>query len=321
MNLLKKIYKQIKKYNTIVIARHIGPDPDALGSTLGLKEIILSTFPNKKVYVVGNPTVKHAYIGSLDKFEEELYNNSLLLVLDTPDLKRVDGVDPNRFEYKIKIDHHPFIEKFCDLELIDDKSSSASQLIIELVKNTNLKLNKEAASKLFIGIVGDTNRFMFSYTTDKTFDLVSYMIKETNLDFTKLYSLIYSRSIDDLKLQGYVVNNMIITDNNLGYLKVTSDELTELKTDAASVTNVVNSLQNIEELLVWVICVEDSINNNIRTSIRSRGPIINEIASHYSGGGHSMASGARPKDFEEADKLIEELDNKCREYKEVENEE
>ena len=321
MNLFKKIYKQIKKYNTIVIARHIGPDPDALGSTLGLKEIILNTFPNKKVYVIGNPTVKHSYIGSLDKFEEEMYNSSLLLVLDTPDLKRVDGVDPNRFEYKIKIDHHPFIEKFCDLELIDDKSSSASQLIIELVKNTNLKLNKEAASKLFIGIVGDTNRFMFSYTTDKTFDLVSYMIKETNLDFTKLYSLIYSRSIEDLKLQGYVVNNMIITDNNLGYLKVTGDELDQLKTDAASVTNVVNSLQNVEELLVWVICVEDKQNDNIRTSIRSRGPIINEIASHYSGGGHSMASGARPKDFEEADKLIEELNNKCKEYKEVENEE
>ena len=47
--LFKQIYKKIKKYDKIVIARHVGPDPDALGSTLGLKESILATFPNKKV--------------------------------------------------------------------------------------------------------------------------------------------------------------------------------------------------------------------------------------------------------------------------------
>ena len=321
MNIFRMIYKQIKKYNTIIIARHVGPDPDALGSTLGLKEIILNTFPNKKVYVVGNPTVKHAYIGLLDKFEDSMYNNSLLIVLDTPDLKRIDGVDISKFERVIKIDHHPFIEKYANIELIDDTASSASQLVIELVKNTKLELNEAASEKLFIGIVGDTNRFMFSYTTAKTFDLVSYMIKQTKLDFTKVYSKIYARSINDLKIQGYVVNNMIITDNNLGYLKVTNEELISLNTDAASVTNIVNNLQNIEELLVWVICVEDSINDNIRTSIRSRGPVINEVASHYNGGGHIYASGARPKTMDEASQLIEELDEVCQRYKEVADEE
>ena len=320
MNIFKQIYKQIKKYDTIVIARHIGPDPDALGSTLGLKEVILNTFPHKKVYSVGNPTTKHAYIGNLDKMEDSYYNNSLLIVLDTPNIQRIDGVDINQFQYKIKIDHHPFIEKFADIELIDDTASSASQLIVELVKNTRLKLNQEAAYKLFIGIVSDTNRFMFSYTTSKTFDLVSYMIKETNLDFTQLYKKMYERSIEDLKLLSYVIDNMAITNNNLGYLKVTNDQLEQLKTDAASVTNIVNNLQNIDELLVWVICVEDKVNDNIRTSIRSRGPIINEIAEKYNGGGHMMASGARPKTFEEADNLIKELDEICKGYKEVENE-
>ena len=53
MNIYKQIFKVIKKYDTIVIARHIGADPDALGSQFALKEIILKTFPNKKEYVVG----------------------------------------------------------------------------------------------------------------------------------------------------------------------------------------------------------------------------------------------------------------------------
>ena len=67
-NNCKKIYNAIKKYDTIVIARHIGPDPDALGSSIGLKEIILKTFPNKKVYVVGCPASKFKYLGQVDKF-------------------------------------------------------------------------------------------------------------------------------------------------------------------------------------------------------------------------------------------------------------
>ena len=237
MNIFSQIYKQIKKYNKIVIARHIGADPDALGSTLGLKEAIINTFPNKEVYVVGVPAARHKYIGELDKFTEDMYEDSLLIVLDTPNLKRVDGVDVSRFEYKIKIDHHPFIEKYADLELIDETSSSASQLIIELIKNTKLKLNKSCAEKLYIGLVGDTNRFLYYYTTAKTFELVAYLIRETNIDFTKLYENIYLKSLHDLRFQSYVINNITLTENGLGYLVLNQEILDEYTVDAATATN------------------------------------------------------------------------------------
>ena len=68
------------------------------------------------------PATRHKYIGELDKFNEDLYNNSLLIVLDTPDKKRVDGVDVDRFKEVIKIDHHPFVEKFGKLEIVDETS-------------------------------------------------------------------------------------------------------------------------------------------------------------------------------------------------------
>ena len=70
MNVYKKIYKEIKKHKKIVIARHIGPDPDALGSSIGLKESIINTFPNKEVYVVGTPAAKHKYI-TFNRFCQE----------------------------------------------------------------------------------------------------------------------------------------------------------------------------------------------------------------------------------------------------------
>lgn len=315
MNKFKEIYKEIKKYDKIVIARHIGADPDALGSTLGLKESILYTFPNKKVYAVGTPAMRHKYIGLLDKFTEDMYEDSLLIVLDTPNISRIDGVDVTKFKHSIKIDHHPFVEKFCDIELIDDASSSASQLVMELIKNTKLKVNKTAAERLYIGVIGDTNRFMYYYTTPKTFDLVAYIIKETNIDFTKLYENMYLRSLDDLKLQSYIINNLTLTENGFGYVKLDEEDLKKFDTDAATATNIVNNLTFIENMYSWAIFAYDKTNNNIRGSLRSRGPIINIVAQNYNGGGHIYASGVRLKDFEETDLIIKDLDKVCLEYK------
>lgn len=315
MNKFKEIYKMIKKYNRIIIARHVGADPDALGSTLGLKEVILNTFPKKEVYVVGTPAARHKYIGTLDKFTEDMYQNSLLIVLDTPDLKRIDGVDATKFECKIKIDHHPFIEKYADIELIDDTSSSASQLVMELVKNTKLRINKIAAEKLFIGLVGDTNRFLYYYTTAKTFELVSEMIRCTDINFTELYENMYLRSLHDLRFQSYVINNLTLTDNGFGYIKLDQSILDEYEVDAATASNVVNNLNYVEDMYSWAVFAYDKANDNIRGSIRSRGPIVNEIASNYNGGGHIYASGVRIQDFETVDLLIEDLDKNCLEYK------
>lgn len=319
MKICNQIFKKIKKYNKIVIARHVGADPDALGSTLGLKEAIISTFPKKKVYVVGVPASRHRYIGELDRFTEDMYENSLLIVLDTPDLKRIDGVDANKFECKIKIDHHPFVEKYADIEWIDDTSSSASQLVMELIKNTKLKPNKSCAEKLYVGLVGDTNRFLYYYTTPKTFELVAYIIKETGIDFTRLYENMYLRSLHDLRFQSYVINNITLTDNGFGYIKIEQDILDEFGIDAATATNVVNNLTFIQDMYSWAVFAIDKGNNNIRGSIRSRGPIINETATHYNGGGHIYASGVRLDSFDTADLLIQDLDEVCAKYKEENN--
>ena len=314
MNVYKKIYKEIKKHKKIVLARHIGPDPDALGSTLGLKEIILNTFPKKEVYAVGTPAAKHKYIGDLDTFEDSMYEDSLLIVLDTPDIKRVDGLDPTKFKHKIKIDHHPIVDKYCDIEFVDDTASSACELVIELVYNTSLKLNKEGAEKLYIGLVSDTNRFLYSYTTDKTFNLVSKLIKDTNIDITKLYNNMYLMPISEKKLQSYAILNMTITNNKLGYLILNQEKLDELGTDAATMTNIVNYLNYIDEMITWVIYAYDKNTEKVRASIRSRGPVINTVASRYNGGGHVFASGARLNTFDEVSVMIKELDKACEEY-------
>lgn len=311
-NIYKKIYKKIKKADEIIIARHVGPDPDALGSALGLKEIILNTFPNKKVYSVGLPAKKFEFIGEIDKLTEINYD-ALLIVTDTPDKHRVDGVDPSKFKNSIKIDHHPFIMKTCELEWIDVSASSACQMIAELAFNTKLKLNDKAISKLYAGIIADTNRFLFEYSTPKTFSIVSKLLEMSNIKITEIYDDLYMRKLKEIKFYGYLIEKLKITENKVGYMIVTDEDLKKYDVDAGTPGNMVNNFNHIEEALIWVTLTEDKEFKNYRVSMRSRGPIINEVATNFNGGGHIYACGARIKE-EEIMNLINALDNCAKEY-------
>lgn len=310
--MFKRIYKMIKKYDTIVIARHVGVDPDAMASQVALRDSIRLTFPHKKVVAVGMGSNRFSYIGRLDKLEE--YQDALLIVVDTPDKKRIDSVKPEDFSYVIKIDHHPFIEVFADLEYIEDTASSASQIIMELLLHTKLLCNKEIARNLYYGLVSDSNRFLFSSCTAKTFYLVSKYLEDYPFDLSEVYQNMYLRPFNEVRLEGYISSNMIVTDNGVGYIEITDDIQTKFKVDSAAAGNMINNFNFIQEILVWVTITEDVKNGQIRISIRSRGPEINKVAENHNGGGHKFASGVKVATFEEAQVIVNELDRCCLDY-------
>ena len=312
----KAIYRKIKENDKIILARHIGADPDALGSTIGLREIIKNTFPKKEVYAIGPTSTKFKYMGKVDKVNEEIFKDALLIVCDTPDLKRIDGVkDISVFKDVVKIDHHPEIDDFGSVKWVDDTKSSVCQMIMELTYGTKLKMNKVAAEKLFMGLVSDTNRFLFYYTTADTMRIVSKLIDDTKIDFTSLYDDLYRRPLSEIRLQGYMYQNLIVTENGLGYIKLTDEIIRQFEVDPASSGNLVNNFNNIDEVLVWVTFSEDIKQGVIRVNVRSRGPIINKVLERHNGGGHKFASGARIKTFDEMEEIVKDLDEVCKEYK------
>ena len=309
-----EIYRKIKEFDTIVIARHVGVDPDALCSQLALRDSIKLTFPEKKVLAIGTGSAKFSQIGRLDRNEN--VKNALLIVTDTPDKKRVDSVDFSQFSYMIKIDHHPFVEKFCDLELIEDTASSASEIIMKLILNTDLLCNEYIAGTLFTGLVSDSNRFLFNSCSDGTFSLVGEYMKKYPFDLSKVYQKLYLRPLNEVRLEGYIALNMNVTENGLGYIQITDEIINQFEVDSAAAGNMVNNFNFINEVLVWATITEDVKNNQIRVSLRSRGPEINQIAEKYNGGGHKFASGAKLKTFDEAMQLMRELDLLIGKYKE-----
>lgn len=309
--MLKDIYKEIKKYNNIVIARHIGVDPDALASQISLRDSIKKTFPDKHVLAVGGSSAKFNYFSKLDKTEE--LDNALLIVVDTPDKRRIDIQNFEGFDSYIKIDHHPFIEKYANLEYIDDTASSASELIYRLIEHTPLKMDMDIARTIILGIVSDTNRFLFN-SGAVTFGVMKDLLEEYPINMPDLYKDIFMRPLSEIRLQGYIAENFKVTENGLASVKITNDIITKYGVDSGSAGNLINNFNYIEEVLVWVTISEDTKNNLIKLNIRSRGPIINHIAEKYNGGGHHFASGARVTSMEEADALLEELDEACENY-------
>ena len=307
-----EVIEKIKEFDTIVIARHIGVDPDALCSQLALRDSILLTYPNKKVLAIGTGSSKFLQFGRLDKLEK--VENALLIVTDTPDLKRVDSLDFSQGAYSIKIDHHPFMEKFCDLEIIEDDKSSACEIIMNMIFQTELECNESIAELLYMGIVSDSNRFLFNSCGSNTFRAVSLLLERYPIPLDRVYEKLYIRPLNEVRLEGYIALNMNVTENRLGYVIITDEVINQFDVDSASAGNMINNFNFIKEVLVWATITEDRKNDQYRVSVRSRGPEINQLAEKHNGGGHKYACGIRTKTLEEALHFMKDLDTLLQEY-------
>ena len=267
----KRILKKIKQYNTIVVARHMSPDPDAVASQIALRDAIKLTFPKKNVYAVGVSVAKFKTYGVLDKIDETTFNeDALLIALDVPNISRIDGVDPNEFREILKIDHHPSEEVFGECDWVDESSSSTCQMIIELLFETGMKFDRKIAENLYMGVVSDSDRFLITYTTAKTFKLVANLIEKSQIDFTKLYANLYERPYSEIKFHGYLSENLTITDSGFAYLVITPEILKEFNVDSSTPSNMINDFSNIRGVYVWMFATYDERNEILEyESVRS----------------------------------------------------
>ncbi|RSK28145.1 bifunctional oligoribonuclease/PAP phosphatase NrnA [Bacillus sp. HMF5848] len=308
----KEILQAIIQYETIIIHRHVRPDPDAYGSQCGLAEIIKTSFPSKCVYVVGESDPSLQFLYSLDHIDNEVYNGALVIVCDTANQDRICGKQYSLGDKLIKIDHHPNDDAYGDIVWVDTNASSCSELIYELYlygRNQGLKLSKQGARLIFAGIVGDTGRFLYPSTSKKTFKYAGELI-ELDIDFTEIYEGLYKTKNNVANLSGYVLQNFISLPSGAAYMKIPASMLTSYNVSPSEASLLVSLLGNIEGIKAWLFFVEED--GAIRVRLRSKGPIINELAKKYRGGGHPFASGATIFDWQEADEMIEQLDQICK---------
>lgn len=310
----QKIIDTIREYETIIIHRHVSPDPDAYGSQSGLANLIRTSFPEKKVYIVGEDNKSLNFIATMDIISDEVYKGALVIAVDTANMERIDDARHDKGNLLIKIDHHPDREPYGDLSWVDTNASSASEMIFELYtfgKEQGLLLNDEGARVLYTGIVGDTGRFMFNNTKPKTFQTVAELIK-FNFKITDIYDDMYQLDIRVARLNGYVMQHFEFSEEGVGSIKITKELLEQFNMNHREASQLPAGIGDIEGIKAWVLLIEEP--TRIRARIRSKGVVINGIAEKHNGGGHPLASGATVYTWEEADVLVQDLRKAASEY-------
>lgn len=303
----KAIWEIIKKWDTIIIHRHVRPDPDAIGSQCGLKEMIKATFPEKTVYVDGASVDDLAYLDTMDEVDRDLYDEALVIVTDTANIKRIDGENYRMAKQWIKIDHHPLDDSYGEVEWVNTEASSCSEMIADLWLTfpDEIKMTSKAARLLYAGIVGDTNRFLYDGTSPYTMKVAGELM---TFDFshTELNDKMNEIEPHTSKLMGYALENFELSEDGLGYIILTQEILKSLGVEDSDTHAIVPFMGKIAGVKVWAVFVEQP-EGTFRCRLRSKGPVINGIASNHGGGGHPLASGAHAKDMKEIEAIIKEL--------------
>ncbi len=303
-----QILNEIKHYKTIIVHHHKRPDPDALGSQGGLVEILKASFPDKQILKAGGPVEGLQFLSEMDPVTAEDYKNSLVIVTDTANSPRISGEDYTLGEKLIKIDHHPNDEPYGDIVFVNTKASSCSEIIVDFYDyhKAELKLTDEGARLLYAGIVGDTGRFLYPATTSHTLQVAAELMTY-NFSATDLNNELNVMSPSVALLSGYVLQNIEVNELGVGRVILTKECLAEFGVADSETAAVVSLPGSIEGVLLWGIFVEQP-EGYFRCRLRSKGPVINEIAKRHHGGGHPLASGANAKDLAEVAEIMSEFD-------------
>lgn len=312
----RQIIDTIEKYDKIIVHRHVRPDPDAYGSQFGVVELLRQNYLNKKILAAGEHDPSLTFMRTPDEVMDDDFNGALIIVTDTANTERIDDQRYTNGDFIIKIDHHPNDDAYGDLLWVDTTASSCSEMIYELFEEgkayKNWSLTDEGARVLYAGIVGDTGRFLFPSATLKTFETAGHLI-QYGFDRNQVYDGMYEMERKLLNLQGYIYQHFQMDEYGTAYIRITKEILEQFDATASETSLLVGSLGNVKGICAWVIFIEEG--ETIRVRLRSKGPVINVLAKKYNGGGHPLASGATAYSWDEADQVVADLADICKQYR------
>lgn len=305
--MFEQIYREIVENDTIIIHRHSNPDGDALGSQIGLKHLIRDNFPDKRVYAVGDPAGRYAFMedSQMDVVEDELYDDALAIVLDVSAKALIsDGRYANARRIA-RIDHHIFCEKIAEAEETDSSFESCSGMIACFAEEYGLKVSPLAAKSLYTGMVTDSGRFRYDSTSSRTFRTAAFLM-QTPFDLNDIYRDLYAGDLEQLRLRAQFVLKIQTTERGVAYIYTPLEEFKACGIDAFTISRgMVGVMADIRGVDIWVNFTETE--RGVLCELRSSRYNINPIAVRYGGGGHAKASGATLTDRAQAMAMLEDL--------------
>lgn len=312
-----EILETIKSYDRIIIFRHKRPDGDAVGSTMGLAKILKLSYPEKDIRVINSDYSD--YLSFTEREDEdipdELYKSALAIVVDTATAARISNQKYALCDKVVKIDHHIPVENYGDINLVEEEFSSACELVTAFYAHhkDELKIDRDAATFLYLGMVTDSGRFRFESVKGDTMRYAG-MLLDCGIDTDTLFANLYMRDFDSFKFESYVYKKMKITENGVAYIYVDKKMQEKFNLSSEAASSSVGYMDSIKGSLIWCAFIENE-DGSTRVRLRSRFVTISDIAERYNGGGHACAAGATVYSRRQANQLIRELDSHLKEYK------
>lgn len=316
---------KLKMSENIVIIHHYNPDGDAIGSSLGLYNVIKQTgkkvsvispsqFPDNLRWLPGAKDMK--VVGKKTQSDITILDGAdMIICVDMNARKRVGVIQP-QFDkstaFKALLDHHPFVETFTDVAIADTSYSSACELVYEFIENTflNQYFNTDVVTCLYTGILTDTGSFEYNSSNPNLFRVVG-KIMEYGIEKNKIYNRLFNAwSEDRIRFMGFVTCSrmVVMPEYKTAYIYITAEDRRKYKEKFGDTENFVNIPMQIKGIVFTAIFIERD--NFIKASFRSKGTFdVNSFsAKHFNGGGHVNASGGESYD---------KLDSTCKKFEEL----
>ncbi len=306
--MFEDILQEIKQFDRIIIHRHSKPDGDAMGSQIGLKHILLESFPEKEIFTVGDSSAYTSFMedSTMDILPDETWSGALAIILDTSARHLICDDRYTLAARTVRMDHHIFVEKIADVEVTDTSFESCCGLIAAFAQEQGLKLNRLAAQSLYTGMVTDSGRFRYDSTSAKTFRMAAFLM-EQDFDLNEIYRNLYADNYESRKLKAQFTLKIQFTPKNVAYIFTTREELAALNTDTFTVSRgMVGTMADMKGVDIWVNFTETD--GGILCELRSSKYNINPIAVKYGGGGHAKASGANLASRALVEAMLADLD-------------
>lgn len=314
----------------IVIIPHENPDGDAIGSAIGLAEVLMN-FGHKVQIISPNdyPDFLKWFSSTVEiivsrndkkKAKKVIAAADLMICVDFNEAKRTENLEKKILEFtgtKILIDHHPHPTDFCDYMISETQYSSTAELIFDVLKSTDLDtyITHSAAEALYTGILTDTGSFSHNTSNPNTFKVVSELMN-FDIDTEKIQSNVYHNfSSDRMKLLGYCLNKKmkVFPELRAAYISISKKELEEYNFKPGDTEGFVNYPLSINNIVFSALFIEKE--EFVKASFRSKGdfPSNQFSQNHFNGGGHLNAAGG--ESYQKLDETVEKFTQLLPEYK------
>lgn len=312
MTIGDKVIRTIRGNETFLVATHVHPDPDALGSQLAMgmylrglgKEAHLVNeegMPKRFLFLPGAPQIKTYDAGRPIEYD-------VAIILDCGELERIGKVSNLIVPGKkiINIDHHITNDYFGDLNLVQPKACSTAEVLYTLFRRAKHRFTRDLAFNLYIGLMTDTGSFRFENTTARTHricaDLMRFQFSVTDA-YRKIYASIPQK---DLKEFTKLISRFdVLFEGRAAAIELSRRTLSRFSEQFDLRDTIFQFLRSMRGIDVFVIFTEVG-RNKTRINLRSTEKFdVAALASDFQGGGHKRASGCLiEKSMKEARKIF-----------------